>query len=754
LGAQAQIFRGQFNDAIERLQQPLPKELATGDLAVLRKVLLANAEDYSQRTAAAEADISEAERLAADSPPKIVMQVMQVRGDLEISQKRYAKAEAAFRKVLEIARSQRVTASEAVALGSLGQVSTGLEHYDEAADWYKAALDLARANGKNSSLSTTLGNIASSYDALGDYENAGDYYLQAEQAAFHAGQKAERVQWLSNLSYVYSEKSDYAQADTNASHALALARELQDPLSTVQSLNALTEIALNTDRLDMAEQRNSEALAIEAPGFDHDEIVTSELDAGRISRLRGRLHEAEHLLEKVARDPQAKTPSRWEAHASLASVYHAQRRNEDAEREFQRCLQTIDAARRSVQREESRLSFMSGPIQFYGEYIDFLISEGRHIEALHIAETSRARTLAEGLGSSHRRAAGPFSDAGLQQLSRRLNSTLLCYWLGKGHSHLWVLTANKTTYFPLAGSEAIDAAVKSYREALLASRDTLHPVNRDGAKLFELLVAPAQGMIGSDARVTILPDTSLYTLNFETLIVPGSQPHYWIEDVSMTTASSLTLLAASLARPRAAGKNLLLIGNTEQATSEFPKLPQASAEMQNVEHYFANADREILQGSGATPSAYLSGHPERFGYVHFVTHGTASLTKPMESAVILSPGGESFKLYARDIVAHRLNANLVTISACNGAGTRAFSGEGLVGLSWAFLRAGAHNVIGALWEVNDRSTPQLMDSLYRALSQGKPPAAALRDAKLSLLHSGTIYAKPYYWAPFQLYTGS
>jgi CHAT domain-containing protein len=104
-----------------------------------------------------------------------------------------------------------------------------------------------------------------------------------------------------------------------------------------------------------------------------------------------------------------------------------------------------------------------------------------------------------------------------------------------------------------------------------------------------------------------------------------------------------------------------------------------------------------------------------------------------------------------------LNANLVTISACNGSGTRAYSGEGLVGLSWAFLRAGAHNVIGALWEVSDASTPQLMDALYRELSQGKDPATALRNAKLTLLHSSdpdSVFKKPFYWAPFQLYAGS
>ena len=93
----------------------------------------------------------------------------------------------------------------------------------------------------------------------------------------------------------------------------------------------------------------------------------------------------------------------------------------------------------------------------------------------------------------------------------------------------------------------------------------------------------------------------------------------------------------------------------------------------------------------------------------------------------------------------------------NGSGTRAYSGEGLVGLSWAFLRAGAHNVIGALWEVSDASTPQLMDALYRELSQGKDPATALRDAKLKLLHSAdsdSVFKKPFYWAPFQLYAGS
>jgi CHAT domain-containing protein len=754
LAARAQIFRGQYKDAIGLLTPPLPSELTNDETAVLRKMTLANAEDLDEQFGAAEVDLAESERLAAASSPQVLMQVTQSRANLEYDRKKYPGAEAAFRKVLKISRELRSEPTEEEALGGLGNTAMEEDRYDEAADWYKESLELARKAGTSFSVPTTLGNLGWSYDALGDYENAKEFYEQAEQACLHAGQKADRIAWLTYLSDAYFETHDYLRAESIAAEALKLARQLGDPHTTVQSLNALAEVALETNRWPSAEKYNREAASIEIGDFDHREIVNTELDAGRIAELSGQLQEAERLFTKVRQDPAANAPWRWEADARLANVYRGERRSADAEREFRLSLKTIEDSRTAVHREESRLSFLSGAITFYGAYIDFLISEGRTLEALQIAETSRARILAEGLAPSGRRSADAFATVGLQGLAKRLNSILLCYWMGREHSHLWVISADKTTYFPLAGSEEIDSAVKSYREALLASRDALHPVNRDGAKLYTMLVEPAQALIAKDARVTILPDASLYALNFETLIVPGMAPHYWIEDASVTTASSLTMLAASVARRPPTAKNLLLIGNTEEASNEFPRLPQASAEMRTVEHYFAKADRQVLEGKQATPAAYLSDRPERFAYLHFVTHGTASLTKPMESAVILSPGADTYKLYARDIVAHHLNANLVTISACNGAGTRAYSGEGLVGLSWAFLRAGAHNVIGALWEVSDSSTPQLMDALYGGLSQGKPPATALRDAKLSLLHSGTVYSKPYYWAPFQLYAGS
>jgi CHAT domain-containing protein len=75
-----------------------------------------------------------------------------------------------------------------------------------------------------------------------------------------------------------------------------------------------------------------------------------------------------------------------------------------------------------------------------------------------------------------------------------------------------------------------------------------------------------------------------------------------------------------------------------------------------------------------------------------------------------------------------------------------------VGFAWAFLRAGAKRVIAGLWDVDDRSTAELMDNLYARMAKGETPSQALRGAKLTLLAKGGNYGKPYYWGPFQSFT--
>jgi CHAT domain-containing protein len=247
----------------------------------------------------------------------------------------------------------------------------------------------------------------------------------------------------------------------------------------------------------------------------------------------------------------------------------------------------------------------------------------------------------------------------------------------------------------------------------------------------------------------------LSRLNFETLIVPTPKPHYLIEDATITSAPSLRLLASTNSASPERGK-LLLLGDAISPNPDYPDLPMAASEMKQIEQHFDLRNRAVFAREQASPAAYLAARPQSFAYIHFVAHGVASRTDPLDSAIILSQSStaeDSFKLHARDIIQHPIHARLVTISACYGSGTRSYAGEGPIGLAWAFLRAGAHNVIGALWEVSDESTPQLMGSLYEGLERGLAPKAALRQAKLALLHSQKQFRKPFYWAPLQLYTG-
>lgn len=162
----------------------------------------------------------------------------------------------------------------------------------------------------------------------------------------------------------------------------------------------------------------------------------------------------------------------------------------------------------------------------------------------------------------------------------------------------------------------------------------------------------------------------------------------------------------------------------------------------------------MIEGADARPSRYAQTRPGSFGFIHFSAHATANTQSPLDSAVILSGPPDRCKLFARDVMTVPLTAELVTISACRSAGARTYAGEGMVGFAWAFLRAGARNVIAGLWDVDDRSTEQLMARLYAGLARDSSPPQALRAAQLDLLHAGGSYAKPYYWAPFQVFTGT
>ncbi|MGO9318050.1 MAG: CHAT domain-containing protein [Terracidiphilus sp.] len=614
------------------------------------------------------------------------------------------------------------------------------------------------------------GNLGWAYYQLGDDERALELYHEAEKIAARLGNIRFELKWISNAGYVYSDSGDLTRAAQSYRQALDLARQIDSKEDIVIALEDLARVSVETGKLDEASDYIHQVTPIESAGGKRLSAYLM-VTRGMLAAARHEDRQAETLFRAVQNDSASPTTRRLNAGDELARLLERQGNTREAERTYKTTLATFESARAQLKHEDSRLPFASNATGIYDGYIHLLVEEGRSEEALSVASQSRARTLAQGLGVAVNKASFQPSAINPRQIAQQTGATLLFYWLGVRQSYLWVITPPTITLIKLPPQIEIVAHIKRYSQALLDLEDPQQAGNPDGMALYQNLVAPAAKLIRRKAPVMILADGALSQLNFETLLAPGPGPkvgrgtapayavHYWIEDATLLSAPSLDLLAA--AKPALGfSRKLLLLGNPVSPSPEYPSLPLFGAEMTRIERHFASHRATVFAGEQASPAAYLTGNPAQYSYIHFVSHAVANRTDPLDSAIILSDsklsgsntGEASFKLYARDIMQHPINARLVTISACYGSGTRSYAGEGLVGLSWAFLRAGAHNVIGALWEVSDDSTPRLMDTLYQSLEDGQAPATSLRNAKLTLLHSQSKFRKPFFWAPFQIYT--
>jgi CHAT domain-containing protein/tetratricopeptide (TPR) repeat protein len=761
LKAKILAWRGMFEDVLDTLDAKDSPSIDERDLLVQRDVLISTADVHLHRFSEAQAYLNLPTRACAESTSIVCSELLGVRGHLEVEQGRYDRALSFFEQSLNLANQQHDRFSQATALLNLSYLALQQERFDEAMDRAQSAYDAARVIDGQRIMLTAEGNLGWAHYRTGDPETALGLLLQAAERAEQMGAIDNQVAWLTNAGYIYLDQGNFAMAEGLYRKALDLANEINSKEDIVNAQISLAFVCVLTGKLDLARQYSEQVTTSSHQDGNRLDELYALLSKGQAAVRTGDVQRAEQIFSEVSKDPQARPSLKWEAQHELADLYAGQHETTKAEAAYRTTLTTFETARSSIQHEDVKLPFLANASSLYEDYISFLLGQGKTAEALSVADHARARTLSEGLGQL-RKTESPLPRAlDAQRIARTAGGNVLYYFLGQEQSYLWAITPQNTSLFQLPAAATIDAAVKRYRKALERPQEGIEAQNPDGVELYRMLVQPAepvmaQPVMAKSAKVFILPDGSLNGLNFEALVVPGPKPHYWIEDVTIANASSLRLLASSRPSAMTSSGKLLLVGNPMAASPAYVTPPQAGAEMSDVGGHFPAANQVVFSGQAATPEAYLASRPEQFSYIHFVAHGTASRLTPLDSAIVLSSatGDDSFRLYARDIIQHPLRADLVTISACYGAGSRAYSGEGLVGLSWAFLRAGAHNVIGALWDVSDASTPQLMDRMYAEIRKGRRPEEALRIAKLSLLHSDNAFRKPFYWAPFQFYTGS
>jgi CHAT domain-containing protein len=634
-------------------------------------------------------------------------------------------------------------------MGNLGVLFMDTFRLDAAIYWLQRAYDLFSNLGASNAVAKIVGNLGVCYLRLGDNEKALADFEETATRFAAAGDHCSEQLWLGDSGNVFLDAEDFQAALDRSARALKMARSCADKSFSAKWLNNLARASLGLGQLDAAERYISEALSINRELRDTSEELQNLVNSARIATRRKQFPRAEELFHSVMNSTSEDPTPALEAREGLADLYIQIGNATESETQLRSGIATIESRQAGLTKDEYKLSYLSSLVRFYQSYVDYLAQRGETDRALEVAESSRARILTERVKS--RVAALRASD--LQALARASHRILLSYWLAPKQSYVWVITPAKIELFKLPPEKQMRVLVESYRTAIEDLRDPLESHHPAGEKLSQILLGPIRELVPAGSRVTIVPDGALHSLNFETLPGVRDPSKYWIEDVTLSVAPSLGLLLNSHVanRPQT---SLLAMGDPEPAGPEYPRLPNARKELETISALFSPSNKSVFEGKASNPSAYSQGNPAHFSLVHFAAHATANRVSPLDSALILSREGNAYTLTARDIMTIPLDADLVTLSSCRSAGARAYSGEGLVGLTWAFLQAGARRVIAGLWDVNDESTSILMARLYGDLARGVPAEDALRAAKLSLLQAGYPYRKPYYWGPFQLYTGT
>jgi CHAT domain-containing protein len=369
----------------------------------------------------------------------------------------------------------------------------------------------------------------------------------------------------------------------------------------------------------------------------------------------------------------------------------------------------------------------------------------------------------------------------VQTQMAREQTTLAEFSLGEEQSFIWLFTGGELYCETLPSRQEIEKATSQYLN-LLATPPNLLRLDSDMAKLrtqaatlFAMLFGRLSDRIKQGQRLILVPDGLLYYLPFEALI---HNEHYLIEDheVSYTPSVSMLNLLQRFSTQVESGDRmeLLALGNAifaEQGSEKnaglskgarqmlaarslrLAPLPGTKDEIEEIASLFPAERRKVLMGKACTEEAFKREPLRRYRRLHFATHNLIDKNSPLRSAMVLTPGDEAQEdglLDVSEIAELNLACDLVVVSACKTGQGQLLAGEGIFGLSRAFLFAGARSVVVSLWDISDMSTAQLMKSFYQNQTAGQSNAAALRTAKLQLLNSSKGIRHPYYWSSFVL----
>jgi CHAT domain-containing protein len=468
----------------------------------------------------------------------------------------------------------------------------------------------------------------------------------------------------------------------------------------------------------------------------------------------------------------------------------------EAKEFFQRAIEIIEFQRSTISTEASKIGFVGDKQDVYHQLVRILCNEEKYEEAFEYVERSKSRALVdllatkknfaarEGNADELRTVLAQQNEAEVQALNPDISvdgrqtrsvqiktreylktrapelaslmtvtsqsvpelkalipsdDVLVEYYYRDKDMYAFVVSQKGLTAIKL-NSEGLLEDVQEYRKLIETTKTGQQTAI--AKKLYLRLFQPIEGYLHTK-NLIIIPHGALHYLPLNALY---NGTEYLIDRYSIRIMPSAGAIRYLQNKHSGENGGILAFGNPDLGN---PNHDLAFAQDEAREVAKTRGNSRVFLRKDATETA-LRKYGNSYTYIHFATHGVFDSEAPLKSALFLAPDTQYDGILTVDkLYSLQLNANLITMSACETGLAQIANGDDLIGLARGFLYAGASAIVSSLWKVDDLSTSYLMTRFYSAMEKTN-----MRDAlRAAQLETRKKYPHPYHWAAFQL-TGS
>lgn len=685
----------------------------------------------------------------------------------------YANAATVHEAGLQIFRTADLLNHEAAQYTNLGQIYGLLGQHELALKSHDAALKLFRTEGRPVDIATALANMGEAYANLGNLGEANSCLNEALRQVDDSANVAIRAEVYQMIGDVKLRQKDWPAAGAIFSQALQINNKNGYISGQILNHIGLGQVALENNSYEQAD------------GFFDQAIALSQK-----SKITAHL---------------------WKGYYGKALALKANGKISDALRNLVTAVDSIEATMSSLREEGSKLGYFAEKQNVYDELIlTYLVAKQDPRQAFDFVERAKARSFFDLLHGSieivkkanmldHDKddlallSISALSRPSLQDIQNTLGTQdkIIEYRVLSDRLAIWVISKNRfeAVQVPIYREE-LRSLVRRFRKAAGADDFMAFSARWDqnrlvtfqefleiSRQLSSLLIEPIWQNFQTGDNIYIVPDDLLHYLPFAALTQPEpNSDKFLIEVAPLATAPSAAVLKYAIEKGRnhsnTSHMRVLAVADPVDDSGKLKELPWAQKTAQSILKS-SSPDSRMLTREQACKDSILQALQEDFDILHFAVHCSVDVKSPLYTTLYLTEHKSSDRLhegnanvtsYAKTDAHLRMHevfslnlkkTRLIVLSACNTALGQFSGGEGIVGISRAFMYAGASSLITTLWAVDARATANVMEKFYLNLQGGDfDIGGALQNAQTSEIARMRrdpvmrYCPHPYFWAPF------